>query len=733
MKYSTTTPGSRAHHGTRLLISWVALALGGTLAAQETDESDTKKDANEVIKLSPFEITDDSYVGYGATQTSSGSRIVMKLSELPQVINVVTPELLADMEIDTPVEAMQRVASGTSGFSGTGGVNVTIRGFRAQNWAIDGATSRYRSVINNYLFDRIEVIKGPSTLLFGPFGSFGGYVNANAKYANKNMRNQVFAAVGTDSHYAGMLDVGGQIGATDKSLYRVVLAYHDEDKAGIDYDYTKYFVFGPSIYYEFSDKARLKVRLEYIDSEQKEGRSALDANGNLLTSFSSSGPLELTKHPSKSYGLQAIFEAQISDEWNLRINGAMQYLLDEPLVTGTLSGNRIAPQYNFSVVSILTTQLGTYADLSLAWSKDKLGKNGHISHDFVFGAEINYWNIENVIYDSVRIPGLNPKPLNPSNPDWTGLDFDLPFVTRRTPYSIEWLGGAFVQETLGFFDRKLLLTGGMKWNYDARTNQQQALDVNTPQGVMVTTNNPYAIESTPTFQYGIVYKPIPTLSAFIGHSESYMSRAGTQRKSDGSVLEPQEGVNDEIGFKLDFPDIWEGVLSGSVSYFQTEVTNIVRPDPNAVGFVVQDGVQENNGWEAQITYGGPKFSWLVGYYNSDGPVTTSDPRKPQAPFAPNEIINLWGKYRLSQKLEVGGGYRWQSETESNLQDGMQTDAYGTFDAFVTYTIPFSKGTIRYRAGVTNLADERASFRMDRPALVYLIEGRRVKVSATYTW
>lgn len=697
------------------------------------DSSAAARKEREVVRLSPFEISENANVGYGASETQSGSRIVVKLAELPQVINVITPELIADMEFDNPVEAMQRAAAGTSNFAGTGGVNVMIRGFRAQNWAMDGATTRYRSVINNYLFDSIEVIKGPSTLLFGPFGSFGGYVNINAKYPNKTMRNKVFGAAGTDAHYAGMVDVGGRLGETDRSLYRMVLAYHSEDRAGIDYDYTKYLVFGPSIYYAFSENSTLKVRLEYIDSEQKEGHSALDANGNLLTSFSTSGPLELTKHPSKSYGLQGIFETQIADEWNLRINAAMQYLRDDRLVTGLMTGNNIAAVYNFTANPIDTTQFSTYADVSLAWSKDQFGRDGHMSHDFVFGAEINYWNIENISYDISQYPHSKVAPINPSNPDWSGLDFDTPYPVRRTPYSIEWLGGAFVQETLGFFNRKLLLTGGMKWNYDARTNKQQRLNVVSPTGVMVDTLSPYAIESTPTYQYGIVYKPIPTLSTFAGHTESYVSRAGTQRKSDGSGLDPQDGKNDEIGIKLDVPGLWGGVLSGSISYFQTEVTNIVRPDPNAPGFVVQDGVQENSGWEGQITFGGPKFSWVVGYYKGKGPITTSDPKRPQAPFAPNETFNFWGKYRLTEKLEFGGGYRWQSETESNRQDGMQTDAYGTFDAFITYTTPLDRGTIRYRLGVSNLTDKRAAFRMNRPSDVYLIDGRRIKVSATYSW
>jgi outer membrane receptor for ferric coprogen and ferric-rhodotorulic acid len=205
----------------------------------------------------------------------------------------------------------------------------------------------------------------------------------------------------------------------------------------------------------------------------------------------------------------------------------------------------------------------------------------------------------------------------------------------------------------------------------------QQLNVVSPTGVMVGNPTPYAVEKTPTFRYGIVFKPIEVVSIYAGHTESYISGAGANRKADGSQLDPQSGENDEVGVKIDIPGQWDGVLSGSISYFQTKVTNIWRSDPSNPGFFVQDGVQENEGIEAQLTYGGPKLSWVVGYYDGNGPVTTSAANKPLSPFAPQRTFNFWGKYNLTERLAVGGGYRYQSETRSSRQDGMTTDPFST--------------------------------------------------------
>lgn len=718
----------------RMLASVFAIgAFMPHILGQTDDEAAQTDETGSAVKMSPFQVSADAYVGYAATETSSGSRIVLKLSELPQTINVITRDLLDDMGATDPTDAMQRIAPSVSYYNGSNGVNAVIRGFRSQNWAIDGATTRYRSVINNYLFESIEVIKGPSTLLFGPFGAFGGYVNANAKYANPNMRNRIEASVGTESYYSGMVDVGGKMNDQGDLLYRMILAYHNADRAGIDYDFTQYTALAPSFAYQFSPDTLLKVRFEYIDSAQKQGRTAFDANGNLLKSFSTSGPHDITQHNSKSYGVQAILESSLSDEWSMRINFSAQSLKDDPLVTGVLIGNNLATNYNFRATQITTTQVGAYADISFAWKKENFGPNGSMSNDLIVGAEINYWNLENIIYDSFRYPASSVTPLNPANPDWSNYNFDYPFRTRFTPYNIEWLGGGFVQETLGLFHRKLLLTGGVKWNYDARTNHVQTLNAFTPAGVMVGDPSAYAIEKTPTYRYGVVFKPVENISGFVGHTESYVSGAGANRKADGSGLDPQRGANDEIGVKIDFPSIWSGVLSGGVSYFQTSVKNITRGDPNNPGFFIQDGVQENNGFEGQITYGGERLSWIIGYYKADGPTTVSAPNQPRSPTVPDETFNFWGKYRVTKSLEIGGGYRYQGDTVSNRQDGTFTDPFSTIDLFATYAIPYRQGELKYRLGVSNLADERGAYRMNRVSDVFVIDGRRVKLTASYTW
>ena len=104
-----------------------ALTLSSNAVAQEAEEPTEEK----VVKLSPFQVSDGAYVGYAASETSSGSRIVVKLADLPQTINVITRDLMNDMGATDPNDAMIKIAPGVTPFSSAGGVNIMIRGFRA--------------------------------------------------------------------------------------------------------------------------------------------------------------------------------------------------------------------------------------------------------------------------------------------------------------------------------------------------------------------------------------------------------------------------------------------------------------------------------------------------------------------------------------------------------------------------------------------------------------------------
>jgi outer membrane receptor protein involved in Fe transport len=90
------------------------------------------------------------------------------------------------------------------------------------------------------------------------------------------------------------------------------------------------------------------------------------------------------------------------------------------------------------------------------------------------------------------------------------------------------------------------------------------------------------------------------------------------------------------------------------------------------------------------------------------------------------------KYNVTKRLSIGGGYRYVGDTVSGNRL-YKTDPFGTGDLFISYLVPLGEGAVNYRLGVTNLTDELAVYRIDSAASVAREDGRRVKLTATYTW
>lgn len=89
--------------------------------------------------------------------------------------------------------------------------------------------------IPTVLLERTEVVKGPNSLLYGPFSGAGGYVNMITMKPLDDFRGEVSASIGTDGYYRGMFDITGPIEAFDGTVdYRVIGEMTDGDFPGYD-------------------------------------------------------------------------------------------------------------------------------------------------------------------------------------------------------------------------------------------------------------------------------------------------------------------------------------------------------------------------------------------------------------------------------------------------------------------------------------------------------------------
>jgi outer membrane receptor for monomeric catechols len=154
---------------------------------------------------------------------------------------------------------------------------------------------------------------------------------------------------------------------------------------------------------------------------------------------------------------------------------------------------------------------------------------------------------------------------------------------------------------------------------------------------------------------------------------------------------------------------------------------------------VQDGDQVNKGIEAQIGYYNQRISLIGGFYNANGPFQKNQPATGIQPagdlravYAPKVTYNVWTKFNITDKISVGGGYRYQGNVVASSRL-LVSPGFGTTDLFASYVTKFDKGTLKFMLSCTNVSDGTGFEREDSPASVYVQEGRRTKLTMSYSW
>ena len=237
------TPASP--HSRRLSVSWalpcLLLPVAG-LCAQEAAPANPP--AGEVVQLQTFTVT--TAIGkYVESMTSAGSKLPMDMKELPNTVQVLNASFLNDTlaqnldDVYGYVVGMTRVATGATDFN-LRGFTSNGAGLNLHNMQVDGLpglTTRFGSP-NTSNIERVEVLKGPASMLYGLINP-GGMINLVTKVPKEKRSTTVtgtlstyagdISSLGDKFSYSGTLDTTGPIDAGKHWLYRLIVKGEDRD------------------------------------------------------------------------------------------------------------------------------------------------------------------------------------------------------------------------------------------------------------------------------------------------------------------------------------------------------------------------------------------------------------------------------------------------------------------------------------------------------------------------
>ncbi len=670
-----------------LSIMAAVMALGSTPIQAQTSSS-VKKEDEQAIEV----ITVKSSRGLISYVSASGMKSDTPIVETPHSVSVLTEERIADLGALTVQDALGYVSGLYNGPYGldTRGDWAQIRGVAPVQY-LDGLKSLfgfYNNVrITPYALQQIEILKGPSSVLYGQ-GSIGGMVNLVSKKPEAVSRGQVWAQVGSYARQQLAADWTGALNSDASWQGRVIGLWRESDTQ-TDYVPDNSRVLAPSISWQASDATKITLLANVQRNESGSSTQFFPHKGTVLASEFGQIPSQrfvsepgFDRYDTAQHALTAIVEQDLNAAWQLRF--ASRYS-DSHADYHSMYG--WPPRLQADQRSIQRVVYISDADARAFTSDMQLHgamTTGLIEHDVVVGFDYqNAYTDNDSFYAAVG--GL----LDLYAPVYGRLT-NLPTKANVTdmPSSMVYQSGVYVQDNMKI-DQHWLVSAALRRDR-ATTNPQV--------GASTT-------QHATTGRLGLMYAFETGISPYISISESFEPLLGTD--AFGKAFEPKQGQQLESGVKFQ-PKGSEHLLTAAVFEIteQNRTTTLSASqakdptlrNPNGM---VQDGEVTAKGAELEAQFAWTALDIYASYAYIDAYVSRSN-RVGEAGATlaaqPKHLASIWATWRPSQwqGWQFGVGARYVGETSDGtafvaqngrvLNQPLTTPSYSLVDAMLGYTI-----------------------------------------------
>ncbi|MBL9208002.1 MAG: TonB-dependent receptor plug domain-containing protein [Opitutaceae bacterium] len=604
-----------------------------TAAAQTTPAPATPPASDEAITLSPYTVNSDDDRGYYSPAAVSGTRTKTELINLPMNLSVLNEEFIKDIGAIDLVDVVTYSAGAvsapaTSGDTASGDTTgFTVRGFGTHVPYRNGF--RRLRVVDTSNISRVEVIKGPASVLYGTAFA-GGSINYITKRPIHKRVNDVTLRVGSDDLYRVETDFNVPI-VKNKLALRLVGTVEDSDSFTARM-HTDLMLINPSLTYWFRPDSSITVEYELTKKNINGFRSGLPYHP--LMNFEAMGfPIDRSwnTHAEGDYldvtmkVLTAEWVHRFNPHFTARANYTREIWTDYTRRNGDSIGLVTASAYAASPwlqpVRLTSRQLNGFSERG-SW--DDYYQGELVNHFTVKGVEVQtIVGVQRSVEEFRQVfattgPGVNGGTVNGAPRralvQWQLYDPATWVITEETEKDV--LGfatntGSMARsqfDTLYLTNQLAFLGGRLRTLAGYRFDRFESYSRSGPLAPTFTESR----SSLPTYktpQFGILYKPVNQVSLFAQYSESVVNLfTSQQRREDGSFFTPTPGRGEgyDIGAKA---DLFDGRVAGTFSLFKIDNANIVRilasrtdPQNPSATFSPADqgGVQRSEGFDIDL-------------------------------------------------------------------------------------------------------------------------------------
>ena len=699
--YKAQTPWRRTT--TAFLCCAVAAPL--SVSAQESARTDTE----EPFRLAPIIVNANASAGDDSSTVVAqelwvGGKVPTSILNTPASVSVVTQKEIEQRSASTTEEVLQYTPGVITDFYGTDDRNdyFKICGFQATTYR-DGLTlGSMRGVREEpFAYERIEILRGANSTLFGPADP-GGSVNFVSKKPRFDKFGQGYVTYGSFNHVETGIDVGDSLNEDQTLAYRLTGKIQDSDR---EYDHSQ------------DDDKFLMGGLTWAPTAFTSATLILDHLKRDSTPNSGGYPLDREYDRSDFYG-EPGFNFQETERSS--ITSTVTHDFDNGFVLrGNLRYSELTDDFGYVYINDAPSRrVGTSV------GRDYFGTDSEA--DELIGNMMLQYDARFESIDSSTLMGVEYRdastqetsvyggatPINIANPVRSGAPSSLSiYRTSDQEYTTK---SAFLQQSLSFYER-FIVSAGVR---------NDSMDLADKGALFGTAFDKSDSVSETSYRGALTYMVTDEVSTYVSMVES--------------VAPPEVGVTPKRGKQYELGVKYAPV--GMNALFTAAIYDLTQDDVTfsvtlPSGVIEQQAIGETRTRgldleaKAEIT---SNLSLLGAYsYLESEVIRDIDVTREGNEFdvAPKHTASLWSYYSLpGTDMSVGLGARYVGAYYFDLANTAKSDATTLFDAAFNYQI--------YRdtdlaINVSNLLDEQHV--VGSGTADYYNPGREITAKVSYNW
>lgn len=665
--------------------------------------------------------------GYLAERSAAGTKTDTPLTRTAQSVSVVTRDQMDDQAVANVAQALRYSSGVFSEYRGSSRRvdEVFVRGFGYAPTYLDGLSfgGESRSQIDPWMLERVELIHGPASVLYGQANP-GGLLSMVSKRPSAEARNAVQLAAGSDSLVRGAFDLNGRLSEDGTLLYRLngVLS---KGQAEVDHVDEERRAIAPALTWQPDENTSLTL-LGYYQHDPKagyrnfwptEGVANDGRYGRLSRHFDVGDPhFYVSRREESALGYQ--FEHRFNDTLTVRQN--LRYLEERGryrqmvFMSASADGRYLQRAPSESREDLRQFVVDNQLQLDL--------QTGPLNHTVLAGVDYKRTHLDT---DTAR------------DQDWRGrylLDVRNPVYGVPVGPLTMIADDTQRADQLGGYLQDQIEMGGWNLMLGGRHDRSEIRTDNNLGGSRVTVK-----DDKVTGRAGLLYAFDNGLSPYVSYSTSFEPELSSG--APGSApFKPTTGKQAEVGLKYQPPGT-DSLFT--LSGFDLRQRNVSAWDSN-LGYNVQNGEVRSRGVEFEARGRVGESLDLVGSYTYLKPEVTETAQAgvegKQPARQPNHLAALWGSYHLDglglAGLTVGGGARYVGSSFGDARNTYKVDAVTLFDAMLGYDLdhlaPALKGT-SLQLNASNLTDKRYAASCASVDSCFYGTSRTVTASVNYAW